>query len=210
MRFPPCLASWPPERYLDVVDYVLGHPSFTNLDSRLLDDLEDVLLKGGSVWRATDRGLERRVDKTLEGIADSIFGAGDRSAQYLREAWHRAWGRIPDASGAYREAVRAVEAAYVPMVSPKNERATLGTIIADIGNKPSKFRVRLQADEPEENVDRLVGMLQMLWKSQLDRHGTPDENVPLNVTLEQARDAVALATTLVHLAEQGGFTANES
>ena len=31
---------------------------------------------------------------------------------------------------------------------------------------------------------------------------------PKNVTLEQAQDAVVLAATLVHLAQQGGFTAN--
>ncbi len=30
----------------------------------------------------------------------------------------------------------------------------------------------------------------------------------MNVTLEQAQDAVALATVLVHLVEQGGFAAN--
>ena len=119
-----------------------------------------------------------------------------------------AWGRSPDASGAYREAVRAVEAAYAPIVSPKNGLATLGSIIADIKNKPSKFEVRLQEDTPGANVDRLIGVLQMLWKSQLDRHGTADEAVPLNVSIDEARDAVALATTLVHLAQQGGFSAN--
>ena len=99
-----------------------------------------------------------------------------------------------------------MEAAYAPITSPKNELATLGTIIADINNKPSKFSVRLQADEPVANVERLAGMLQMLWKSQFDRHGTPDEDVPLNVSIDEARDAVALATTLVHLAQQGGFS----
>ena len=114
-------------------------------------------------------------------------------------------GRNPDASGAYREAVRAVEAAYAPIVSPKNERATLGTIIADIRNKPSKFSVRLKADEADGNVDRLVSTLELLWKSEFDRHGSPDESVPLNVSLEEAQDAVAVATTLVHLAQQGGF-----
>ena len=136
-----------------------------------------------------------------------MFETETRPARHLGDAWRKGWGRNPEASGAYNDAVRAVEAAYTPIVSPKNERATLGTVIADITNKPSKFRVRLQADEPEENVARLVSMLQMLWKSQLDRHGTSDEEVPLNVSLEEAQDAVALATTLVHLAEQGGFTA---
>ena len=78
---------------------------------------------------------------------------------------------------------------------------------ADITNRPSKFQVRLQGDAPDANVERVAGMMRMLWTSQLDRHGTADETVPLNVTLEQAQDAVVLATTLVHLAQQGGFTA---
>ena len=206
LRFevPFLLDALPLGRYLDVIDYVLAHPPLTNLDQRLLDDLEDMLFKGGSVWRATDRGLERRVDKTLEGVAASIIRAGDRPAQYLQEAWHKAWG-TPDASGAYREAVRAVEAAYEPIVAPKNARATLGTMIAGITNKPSKFQVRLQGDAPDANVERVVGMMQLLWTSQLDRHGTADESVPLNATIEQAQKPVALATTLVHLAQQGGF-----
>ncbi len=193
------------ELYLDVIDYLLHH---ARVPEYRIGDLERVLSDGGSAWRATPRGLEGRVDETLQGIAESVFATDSRPADYLRSAWHKAWGREPDPTGAYREAVRAVEAAFAPTVSPNNGRPTLGTIIADINNKPSKFSVRLQADTPNANVERIVGMLRMLWKSQLDRHGTADESVPLNVTLDEARDALALATTLVHLAQQGGFSAN--
>ena len=200
---PTRVSDLPVGLYLDVIDYIL---QFMIVDYEQVQRLDELLSSGGSVWQATPNGLERRVDETLQVLAESTIAAKRRPAQHLRDAWHKAWGRSPDASGAYREAIRAVEAAYAPIVSPKNERATLGTIIADIKNKPSKFRVRLQADEPEENVDRLVGMLQMLWKSQLDRHGTADEEVPVNVSLEEAQDAVALATALVHLVQQGGFT----
>ena len=193
------------ELCLDVVDYILYH-SDVSLGERT--DLEEFLSVGGSAWGVTPRGLELRVDRTLQSTAETVFKKQARPSEHLAQAWHKAWGRSPDSSGAYREAVRAVEAAYSPIVSPKNELATLGTIIADIKNKPSKFSVRLQSDTPEENVERLLGMLQMLWKSQLDRHGTADEAVPLNVSIDEARDAVALATTLVHLAQQGGFSAN--
>ena len=205
-EIPDDLYALPISLYLDVVDYVLSHEQ--GLRRSVVTDLEEMLSAGGSAWRATSRGLERRVDEAHKNVADSVFAIGGRSAQHLREAWHRAWGRNPDASGAYREAVRGVEAAFAPIVSPLNASATLGTVIADINNKPSKFSARLQADEPVANVERLAGMLQMLWKSQFDRHGTPDENVPLNVSIDEARDAVALATTLVHLAQQGGFSAN--
>ena len=190
---------------LDVVDYILQYRS---IPAEELSALECRLEDGGSAWRATSRGLERRVDATLQNAAESVFETETRPAQHLRDAWQKAWGRSPDASAAYTNAVRAVEAAYAPIVSPKNGQATLGSIIADIKNKPSKFEVRLQEDTPGANVDRLIGVLQMLWKSQLDRHGTADESVPLNVSIDEARDAVALATTLVHLAQQGGFSAN--
>ena len=206
-EIPARIRDLPPADLLDAIDYLACR---LYVPPDYLSDLEELLSSGGSAWRATPDGLERRVGETLQSVAESTMGRETRPSQHLRDAWQKAWGRNPDASGAYREAIRAVEAAYAPIVSPKNERATLGTIIADIKNKPLKFRVRMQADGPEENVDRLGGMLQMLWKSQLDRHGTADEDAPLNVSLEEAQDAAALATTLVHLAQQGGFTASGS
>ena len=193
----------PADVCLNILDYIIR---YENVSSNELANLEILLSSGGSIWRVTPQSLEKRVDGTLQLVAESVFETKTRPASHLKDSWHKAWGRNPDASGAYREAVRAVEAAYAPIVSPRNARATLGTIISDIRNKPSKFRVRLQADEPCDNVEQIAGMLQMLWKSQSDRHGTASEDVPLNVRTEEARDAVVLATTLVHLAQQGGFT----
>ena len=81
-------------------------------------------------------------------------------------------------------------------------------MIAALRDKPDKFSVRLSGPGSVENVASVRAMFELLWTSQLDRHGTANEDIPLTVTLEQAQDAVALATTLVHLAQQGGFTAN--
>ena len=132
VSLPMRLSQLPTEMYLDVIDYRLRHYRRTRFNVPIHEDLEDILKKGGSAWRATERGLERQVEETLQATAESIFEAGDHPASYLRDAWHKAWGRNPDASGPYREAVRAVETAYAPIVSPKNDPATLGTIIADI------------------------------------------------------------------------------
>ena len=190
---------------LDVVDFVLRETDSWQADH--LMSLEERLSEGGSAWRATPRGLERRVDETLRAVGESTFGTEARSAQHLRDAWHKASSRNPDASGAYRDGVRAVEAAYARIVSPRNERATLGTIIRDIRSDPSKFGVRLRARDSAANVCRLLAMLELLWQSEFDRHGTAGTSVPPNVSIEEARDAIALATTLVHLAQEGGFTA---
>ena len=203
----PDVASLPLEDTLDVIDYILAEE---DVHPVAVWQLEKLLSDGGSAWRATSGGLQRRIDSTAQATADSVIGTQTRASRHLADAWQRAWGRDPDASGAYREAVRAVEAGYQDIVSPRNERATLGTIIADIGNKPEKLRVRLGGDEADGNVDRLGAMLEMLWKSQFDRHGTADDDVPLNVTLDEARDAVVLSSTLVHLAQDGGVTTRES
>lgn len=203
MRFPLRVDKIPPDRSLDVIDRIL----YRGVREAQRSQLERVLSQGGSLWRVTKRGLERRMGADLQSAAESVFADTGRYASHLRDAWQKAWGRNPDASGAYRDSVRAVEAAYRPIVSPDNERATLGTIISNVRDKPTKLRVRLQSGDGSDNVERIVAMLELLWKSQSDRHGTDDEAAPLNVSIEEAQDAVALATILVHLAQQGGFTA---
>ena len=202
---PDMIEDIPVGAYLDIIDYVLSH---TDVRWDELEELELALSTGGSAWKATPGGLIERVDQTLQAVTDSVLEARTRPAEYLSNAWKKAWSREPDASGAYRDAVRAVESAYAPIVSPRNKRATLGTIIRDIKSKPSRLRVRLEGAEADANTSRLVGMLEMLWKSQLDRHGTADGSEPLNVSIEEARDAVALAATLTYLAQQGGVTGN--
>ena len=202
MEIPEDIRHLAPEQLLSVVDYLVGKSHRVEVSH--LTRLESLLSEGGSVWRATPEGLEQRVDSTLRHLSETV---AERPAKHLGDAWHKAWGRAPDASGAYREAVRAVEAAYVPIVSPENDGATLGSMIANIRDNPARFRVRLQAESSNANVGRLRATLQLLWKSQADRHGTPDPNIPLSVSIDEARDAVALATTLVHLVQQGGFSA---
>lgn len=198
--------------YLDIIDGIIlvmreRDPFMKTHFVHDLRKLDRYLKDGGSLYRVGPRGLEQRVQTELQETADRVFASRSRAAQYLMGAWQKAWSRDPDASGAYREGVQAVEAAYRPIVSPDNERATLGTIISNMRDKPTKFRVRLQSGNGNDNVARVVAMLELLWKSQFDRHGTDDETVPLSVSIKEAQDAVALATILVHLAQQGGFTA---
>jgi hypothetical protein len=48
-----------PERFLDFIHYLLQEP---DVDEDDIGALDQILERGGSVWRATDRGLQRRVD----------------------------------------------------------------------------------------------------------------------------------------------------
>ena len=201
--------------YLDVIDCVISvRLRYRNIRHQepwpdqepwlvRLRDLERILRDGGSVWQVDVHGLTRRVNETQQRLVSDVLATKTPPAQYLGDAWRKAWGRNPDASGAYGDAVRAVEAAYRSIVSPDNERTTLGTIINDIENKPQKFGTRLQPRNDRNNAECIAGMMRMLWEGQRDRHGTDDPDTPLS--LEEAQDAVVLAVTLVHFAQQGGF-----
>jgi hypothetical protein len=48
-------------------------------------------------------------------------------------------------------------------------------------------------------------MMDLLWYGQIDRHGTDDETVPVNVTQKQAEAAVHAAVTLVEWFISGAF-----
>ena len=63
--------------------------------------------------------LEKRVDSTVEEAARREMEKQGNAAMHLQSAWHHAYRRNPDPSKAFSEAVKAVEAAARPVVSPK-------------------------------------------------------------------------------------------
>jgi hypothetical protein len=111
-------------------------------------------------------------------------------------------GRDPDPSTAYRESIRAVEVVAKPIVSPENNRATLGTVIRDMKAKPEKWVVRLD----NSSTEQVIAMCELLWKGQTDRHGSDDPEVPLNVSQEEADSAFYIALALVRLFASGAVT----
>jgi hypothetical protein len=94
-------------------------------------ELEAVLYQGGSKWCVSAAGdsLEERVASEAAERAAQLMTMGTRAGEHLRQAWYNVYGRNPNPSHAYREAVRAVEVVTIPVVSPKNAKATLGTVI---------------------------------------------------------------------------------
>ncbi|MDE0138686.1 MAG: hypothetical protein OXM57_09130 [bacterium] len=193
---------------LDVVDLVLS-----NLAKRTnAVELRRILEEAGSIWTPVLEDhhfrLERRVQGEVMKRANRVMESRDNASKHLKEAWIRVYGRSPDPSSAYREAVRAVEAAAKTVVSPNNKLTTLGTIIADVKSRPTKFAVSLEPGTRDKDpVEGLVYMLRLLWKAQIDRHGTDDQNARLHVSLEEAETALHLAITLVHWFREGLVTA---
>ncbi|WP_157104417.1 hypothetical protein [Nocardia kruczakiae] len=162
--------------------------------------MENILTEAGSAWtvgqRQGKRGLVQRMPDGVVAAADKAFTYGD-AGKRLASAWEAAFGVNPDPESAYSRAVKAVEDAAIPVVSPKNKSATLGTVIAEIRNG-GKFKLpHLREHADAQTHDVLLSMLQMLWTGQHDRHGGPSAVAVPNVTQEEAETAVVLAVSLV-------------
>ncbi|HEV2071235.1 MAG TPA: hypothetical protein VGR26_15710 [Acidimicrobiales bacterium] len=193
---------------LDVLDAVLWMTQATQEGDRLRTRLESLLRVHGSAWSVSAKVagqpcLVRRVDETVTAAAQVEMDQTGNAARHLYRAWHRIYGRNPDPGGSYRESVRAVEAAAKPLIAPKASRATLGTMLADLRNKPEKWSVALDERGKGTGVDLLIEMCSGLWRSQFDRHGSDDESIPLDVSSREAEAAVHLAVTLVHWFRSG-------
>jgi hypothetical protein len=181
---------------LDVLDFFVqkvATPSYA-------DRLEAILTLGGSEWevaRLTEdkRHLAKRVVGPVRDVIDAIPKGSERARVHLDTAWGKLVGRHPDPSAAYREAIRAVESAAKPVVTPQDPTATLGKIIQALRDKPQKWRVALDKSSP----DQIADMADLVWKGQLDRHGTDDPSAPLNVSQQEADAAVHIAIALVRL-----------
>lgn len=206
---------------LDIVDFVLQHPEYiTSGQSRFRTPeerrrrtavaaamLERKLEEGGSAWEVTTLDNEhwQLTNRTAGPVKETIIDLpANRAREHLVIAWNKLSGRDADSSTAYREAVRAVEAAAKPIVTPKDPRATLGKVISVLKDKPQNWQFVLG------DTQKVISMAELLWTSQLDRHGTNDESVPLKVTKEQADAAVHLAITLTRYFVGGGIRPNKA
>jgi hypothetical protein len=103
----------------------------------------------------------------------------------------------PDLVGAYSEAIKAVEAAARPLVTPTDPAATLGKMLKALEAKPSKWAVVL-AEETVEDVTRRAAIL---WRTPHERHGTDEPGDSL--TVGQTRAAFSLALGLVDYFARG-------
>jgi hypothetical protein len=163
-------------------------------------NLKQILQDAGSAWtvgeRAGKSALIRRVNEGTDAAVQNTIATRGHAGKRLAEAYHAAFGVNPDPSKAYSSAVKAVEDAAKPVVSPNNHGTTLGTIIRDVRSTASWKLPQTRVHPDADPHDVLLGMMQMLWTGQHDRHGgaTPP---PPPVSVDEAETAVMLAATLV-------------
>ena len=199
---------------LDVVDAVLHLESLIheplssmNLESFSLPwswrcrELDELLELGGSVWRVGPNGdrLVRRVDPTSTASFVEASSPSDTASAELREAWTAAYGRNPDASDAWDHSIKAVEAILIPIVTPANAKATLGSVIKVLNDHPDLCWLELEGQDKSASADPLVSMLRLMWPNP-DRHGGQGSREP---TLMEAEAVVHLAVMIVQWARSG-------
>lgn len=185
-----------PSNALDVVETLLGQPDADPDDA---DALGVLLTQGNSAYavRSDGSGLEMRVlpetRQIVERAVEESAMAGS-VAEHLTEAWNLAFSRTPDPVKSYSESIKAVEAAAAPVLSPKNLRATLGTLIRDFENAPGKWEFVIPSTS---GTDAVLVMMRTLWTGQTSRHGGVAPTQPESP--EAAQAAVFLAASLVQL-----------
>jgi hypothetical protein len=191
--------------FLTAVDFCLSG----NLNGDQVKELEVILQDSSSKWRVgqigSRAGLVERVDETVQRAADELIGKGERHGKLLAEAWQHAFSMQRNPSSAYRCAVRAVELAATPVLTPKDPQPSLGKMITALRDGMGKWRFAFTVDSAVDPKKVLLQMMQLLWTNDYARHVTVDPNVPLNVGQEEAESAVVLALTLVNWFASGAI-----
>ena len=197
-----------PDLFLDVVDYVLD-ASVTD-PTRVQDvdwqGLERILSKGRSAWMVapTRDALIRRLPEETQAALEEALSTGDAAAQHLADAWRDGWSRTPNATSSYQSGIMAIESAMRSIVSPDHPKATLGTMLSAVKDKPLKWQTRFDGDN-SAGVVGLEQVLSAIWQAHV-RHG---EDKYASVTIEQARDVCHLALLVVNLANSRGLARTE-
>ncbi len=121
----------------------------------------------------------------------------------LAEAWQAAFGVNPDFEKAYAKSIKAVEAAAIPVVSPTNASATLGTVVGQM-RQQGDWNLDMSREHATHTRSHVVlGMVQMLWTGQNDRHAGQAGYQPS--TQAEAEAAVMLAVPLVQWFSSGAI-----
>ena len=187
-----------PELLLDAIDVVLTSDSGPQEAAAL----SEILAEARSVYTV---GVDENGDYELQfrqppELTETVRAAthGSSSAQHhLRQAWSSAFGREPEPTAACDEAVRAIEAAAKPVVTPNDSLATLGKMITALRDAPHKWTTDSNASD---DLDAVVAMLELVWKG-YRRHGDPSQAADASV--DTAQMLVQTAALLVHWFQSG-------
>jgi len=191
------------ELILDFVHFLL--PILMKANAPLfVEDIDDTLRGGGSVWHAghrdDDGGLERRVDDTAMAAAGKAMAESGHAGKLLAEAWQKVYGRRPDPKGAYAKAILAVEEIAAPIVTPNDKKSTLGKI-AQVMRDQGDWRYVLHEGGIESAQDAPLHQVQELWHR--DPRHADGKGTYRDPSQQEAETALFLAVGLVHMFHNG-------
>jgi hypothetical protein len=186
--------------FVNVIDWCAGRCN----DSRRLAELNAILTNGASAYKVgldqDERGeLQDRIAPTAERAVQQAAAPGTAAERHLRGAWSSIYGRSKNPGHGYREAIKAIECVASPVVIPADPSPTLGKVISALKAKPEKWTSVFTPPAGVDPIQAVISDLELLWKSQDDRHGIPGSTAPITVTQSEAEAAVHLAAALVHL-----------
>lgn len=182
---------------LDVIDWLLGH------GCGQADALEYILKSAGHVLRVSPDGnrLVERIEPTLWNEYEWATQPDDQASQYMQEAWSLTFGRNPNVGDAWSKAIKAIETLLKPIVSPKNNKATIGSMTSELRQSPDKWECKLPDRvynvngeiNSKRGIEVFIDALATIGY-QPDRHGGDQ---PQDIDEATARSVLFLATTVV-------------
>lgn len=204
---------------LDILDYLLHvlaerlrdrHLSYSRADELKahLASLERVLREGGSGWmvdataKASAR-LMRRVPPSVVASYRDAIARGGQSAEWMEKAWRAMYGREPDAAAARGFAIKAIESALKPVVLPADSSATLGRMLGELRKQSDRFVFALDDAPGGEGLRALTVLVDRIWKSQTDRHGSDAPATVASVSDEAGIACLQIALAVVQLSSTG-------
>ena len=189
---------------LDAIDFVLSQDSnYGEYASYSTRELDGILEDAGSAYCVgTDEDgnfeLQFCQSEEMTELFQIEADQPGRAAEHLRRAWSKCFHRDRDPNKACSEAVSAVEAAAKPVISPNNQRTTLGTLLRDM--KPDSDKepgYKWETDsEFDSSMETVFCMMQLVWNEGHYRHA--DDTLPLEVSQEAAEMTVQTAALLVN------------
>ncbi|MFL0563303.1 hypothetical protein ACH0BM_07985 [Kocuria rhizophila] len=144
--------------------------------------------------------LSKRVPDGVRSAASNTFSAADAASKKLQEAWLDAYGTNARASVAYSHVVVAVETAALSLMSTGKAEPTLASVFSLLEGEDPKWTLIFRDNDKAPNSRMFALMMRTLWRGHESRHGRPEYT---DATLEEARGAVILATTLVQWLTSG-------
>ena len=195
------------ENFIDCIDFIVFNTNTYYEECReLIVELNDILRYSNTNWMiASDKNtyklmMQRRVlpetQEHYSSLANSVDGLTGR---HLREAWRHAYMHDGDYKQAWGSARKAVECLLHPIVSPKNNRATITTMIRDIDIKHDKWECDIPAGN-DTPVNKFLEFLRMM-PYEPGHHGQSDGSI----TEREAQAQVAVAFTICQILHDKGF-----